>query len=111
MRRWPCLQRSLNAPPLEFSDWGNGGRANLAHASGLPDPFRRKSHSSRTEYTPKSLGVNAMTYVFEVVDEAGAIRNYVAKFMRREADKLVVEYRGLQMRFSISHIRDWCAVE
>ena len=52
-----------------------------------------------------------MTYVFEVVDEAGAVRNYVAKFMRRDADKLVVEYRGLQMRFTISHIRDWCAVE
>lgn len=32
-----------------------------------------------------------MTYVFEVVDEAGAVRNYVAKLMRREADKLVVE--------------------
>ncbi|MBK5571579.1 hypothetical protein [Ensifer sp. SSB1] len=52
-----------------------------------------------------------MTYVFEVVDEAGAVRNYVAKFMRREADKSVVEYRGLQMRFAILHIRDWCAVE
>ncbi|MBD9511483.1 hypothetical protein IB265_32515 [Ensifer sp. ENS10] len=52
-----------------------------------------------------------MTYVFEVVDEAGVVRNYVAKFMRREADKLVVDYRGLQMRFAISHIRDWCAVE
>ncbi|WP_156433161.1 hypothetical protein [Sinorhizobium sp. GL28] len=37
-----------------------------------------------------------MTNVFEVVDEAGAVRNYVAKFMRREADKLVVEYRGLR---------------
>ncbi|CAN7610911.1 hypothetical protein IB277_29200 [Ensifer sp. ENS07] len=52
-----------------------------------------------------------MTYVFEVVDEAGAVRNYVAKLMRREADKLVVEYRGLQTRFAIAHIRDWCAVE
>jgi len=61
--------------------------------------------------TLQSLGGQAMTYVFEVVDEAGAVRNYVAKFMRREADKLVVDYRGLQMRFAISHIRDWCAVE
>lgn len=52
-----------------------------------------------------------MTYVFEVVDEAGAVRNYVAKFMKREAENLVVEHRGLQMRFAISHIRDWYAVE
>ncbi len=52
-----------------------------------------------------------MTYVFEVVDDTGAVRTYVARFMRREADKLVVDYRGFQMRFAISHIRDWCAVE
>ena len=52
-----------------------------------------------------------MTYVFGAVDDAGAVRNYVATFMRREADKLVVECRGLQMRFAISHISDWCAVE
>jgi hypothetical protein len=63
------------------------------------------------EYNPSIFRGQAMIYVFEVVDEAGAVRNYVAKFMRREADKLVVDYRGLQVRFAISHIRDWCAVE
>ena len=72
---------------------------------------RRKSHSSRMEYNSSIFRGQAMTNVFEVVDEAGAVRNYVAKFMRREADKLVVDYRGLQVRFAISHIRDWCAVE
>ncbi|MCY1338563.1 hypothetical protein D9M69_244240 [compost metagenome] len=48
------------------------------------------------EYNSSIFRGQAMTYVFEVVDEAGAVRNYVAKFMRREADKLVVEYRGLR---------------
>ena len=52
-----------------------------------------------------------MTYVFEVIDDDGAVRNYVAKFMRREVDKLVVLHRGLQMSFAISQIRDWCTVE
>lgn len=52
-----------------------------------------------------------MTHVFEVIDDAGALRIYAATFIRREADKLVVLHRGLQMSFALSHIRDWCSVE
>ncbi|WP_164833248.1 hypothetical protein [Sinorhizobium meliloti] len=52
-----------------------------------------------------------MAYVFEVIDEDGAVRTYVASFMRREADKLVVLHRGRKMSFAVAHIRDWCAVE
>jgi hypothetical protein len=49
-------------------------------------------------------------YVFEVIDDEGATRNYVASFISREADNLVVRHRGHQVSFAIAHIRDWCAV-
>lgn len=52
-----------------------------------------------------------MRFVFEVVDESGALRSYVAQPLRREADDLVVLYRGHQLSFAISRIRDWCAVD
>ena len=51
-----------------------------------------------------------MMYVFEVVNDDGAIRTYVADFIRREADKLVVKYHGLEAKFEISRICDWCPV-
>ena len=51
-----------------------------------------------------------MRYVFEVVDDDGAIRTYVVDFIRREADRLVVKYHGLKVNFEISRIRDWCPV-
>jgi hypothetical protein len=49
-------------------------------------------------------------YVFEVVGDDGEIRNYVASFILRDGDKLVVSHRGLQVSFPLSHIRDWCSV-
>lgn len=52
-----------------------------------------------------------MTHVFEVIDDAGALRIYAATFIRREADKLVVLHRGHQLSFALSHIHDWCAVK
>lgn len=60
--------------------------------------------------SPKFQWGFMMAHVFEVIDDDGAVRIYAAKFMRREANKLVVLHRGLEMSFAISHIRDWCAV-
>lgn len=51
-----------------------------------------------------------MRYVFEVVDDDGQTRVYVADFIRREGDRLQVKYRGLEVSFKISRICDWCPV-
>lgn len=52
-----------------------------------------------------------MRYVFDVIDDNGELRSYVSEFMRRDNDKLVVRYRGLEVRLEISRICDWCSVD
>ncbi|RVG36421.1 hypothetical protein CN138_35260 [Sinorhizobium meliloti] len=40
------------------------------------------------------LRVICFRYIFEIVDDEGQIRAYVASYMYRKADKLIVLHRG-----------------
>ncbi|WP_081160431.1 hypothetical protein [Ensifer aridi] len=52
-----------------------------------------------------------MTYVFEVIDDRGQCRVYIASHMRRKADKLIVRHRDAEVGIEIFRICDWCAVD
>lgn len=52
-----------------------------------------------------------LRYIFEIVDDEGQIRAYVASHMYRKADQLIVLHRGAGVGIDICRICDWCAVE
>ncbi|MEJ7015672.1 hypothetical protein [Sinorhizobium meliloti] len=52
-----------------------------------------------------------MSYIFEIVDEEGQSRAYVAAHMYRKADKLIVRHRDAEIGIDICRICDWCAVD
>ncbi|MCO5966161.1 hypothetical protein [Sinorhizobium meliloti] len=49
--------------------------------------------------------------VFEIIDDAGHVRAYVASHVRREADRLIVRHRETEVGIDIARIRNWCAVD
>ncbi|MDX0766745.1 hypothetical protein GOD36_32515 [Sinorhizobium medicae] len=57
------------------------------------------------------LRVICCRYIFEIVDDEGQIRAYVASYMYRKADKLIVLHRGAGVGIDICRICDWCAVD
>lgn len=50
-------------------------------------------------------------YVFEAIDDDGQVRNYVSESMRREGNRLVLRYRGVDVSLEISRICAWCSVD
>ena len=52
-----------------------------------------------------------MKFVFEVIDDDGEVRSYIASYMRREADKLMLRHRESEVRIELFRICDWCAVD
>ncbi|MDW9713025.1 hypothetical protein GOB44_24575 [Sinorhizobium meliloti] len=57
------------------------------------------------------LRVICLRYIFEIVDDEGQSRAYVASHMYRKADKLIVLHRGAEVGIDICRICDWCAVD
>lgn len=51
-----------------------------------------------------------MRYIFEIIDDDGEVRAYIASSMRREADKLMVRNGEMEVGLEIFRICDWCAV-
>ncbi len=54
---------------------------------------------------------DCLRYIFEIVDDEGHRRAYVASHMYRKADKLIVLHRGAEVGIDICRICDWCAVD
>ncbi|ASJ62402.1 hypothetical protein SMB554_24705 (plasmid) [Sinorhizobium meliloti] len=78
---------------------------------GSEEKFEAPAYKNARASIVQLLRVICLRYIFEIVDEEGQIRAYVASHMYRKANKLIVLHRGAEVGIDICRICDWCAVE
>lgn len=83
----------------------NGTRSFGRKGTSLPQAL------ANTPQIVQLLPVICLRYIFEIVDDEGQSRAYVASYMYRKAHKLIVLHRGAEVGFDICRICDWCAVD